>query len=206
MKRIGITGQIGAGKSYVGSLLRSRNFCVLDADLACHELYRNSKELRAEITHEFGSEALTPEGINRQFFADLIFKDAGARLRLENLVYPRLVRYTLDFFRDCESNCPAACNDGKAFVEAALFESVPDLVKHLDEIWVVTASAEVRLKRLVENRGLSPEDASRRMELQKSKDCPECWLKLFPGKKIHFIDNAGEQGLPQLPFSQFLSL
>lgn len=192
MKKIGITGQIGAGKSYVGSLLRSRGFSVLDADLACHELYRNSKELRAEISREFGSDALTPEGINRQFFADLIFKDAGARLRLENLVYPHLVRYTLDFFRDCESNCLAACNDGKAFVEAALFESVPDLVKHLDEIWVVTAPAEVRLKRLVENRGLSPEDASRRMELQKSKDDPDCWLKLFPGKVLRFIENNGK--------------
>ena len=49
MVKIGITGSIGSGKSFVGELLRERGFRVLDADRQVHELYRDSKELRAKL-------------------------------------------------------------------------------------------------------------------------------------------------------------
>jgi len=183
MKKIGITGQIGAGKSYIGSLLRNRGFKVMDSDAACHELYRENQELRDEIAQEFGQSALMDDGINRKFFADLIFRDSGARIRLEKIVYPHLVRHTQKFLEDC------AASD--VFVEAALFENVPELVKILDEIWVVTAPEDVRRSRLVEKRGLTLEDANRRLELQKTKDDTQTWRHLFEGKKIRFINNDG---------------
>lgn len=172
---IGITGQIGAGKSFVGQMLRERGFKVLDADLAVHELYRDSKDLRQAIALEFGAEALTADGVNRKFIADLIFKDESARKRLEALVYPALTEYVVLQNPD--------------YVEAALFENVPEMVALLDSLWVVTASEETRYNRLVGKRGLSPEDASRRMELQREKNDPENWKKLFPGKEIRFIEN-----------------
>lgn len=176
---IGITGQIGAGKSFVGHKLRERKFRVIDADLAVHQLYRDNQDLRAAVAEEFGPDALTESGVNRKFFADLIFKDAGARVRLENLVYPVLTAYLL--------------KENPAFVEAALFENVPAMVEHLSEIWVVTAPAEIRLKRLMEKRNFTLDDARRRMELQQAKDCEECWRKLFPGKVLHFINNDGDE-------------
>ena len=46
MKRIGITGGIGAGKSLAGKLLRNRGYQVLDADKTVHDLYRDCNELR----------------------------------------------------------------------------------------------------------------------------------------------------------------
>lgn len=174
---IGITGQIGAGKSFVGQMLRDRGFKVVDADLAVHELYRDCKELRDSIAAEFGPEALTTDGVNRKLIADLIFKDETARKRLENLVYPKLAEFV------------AAQNPD--YVEAALFENVPDMVSLLDSLWVVVASEKIRFDRLVNLRGLSAEDAKRRMDLQREKNDLENWMKIFPGKEIRFIENNG---------------
>lgn len=181
---IGITGQIGAGKSFVGRILRERNIRVIDADLAVHQLYRDNQELRSSIAGEFGPEALSDSGVNRKFFADLIFKDECARARLENLVYPVLTSYLIQ--------------ENPAFVEAALLENVPALVEHLSEIWVVMASAEVRFLRLVKNRGMNEDDVRRRMDLQKFKDSEDAWRKLFPNKSLRFIDNSSVDTLSNL--------
>ena len=176
---IGITGSIGAGKSLVGRILRDQKIRVIDADVAVHHLYRDDQSLRAAIAREFGEDMLTEKGISRSRMADLIFKDASARKRLEALVYPTLTAYLL--------------RANPAFIEAALFENVPELVEHLDEIWVVTATEEVRLKRLVENRGFTEEDARRRIELQRSRDSKNYWKELFPKINVRFIDNSSDE-------------
>ena len=176
---IGITGSIGAGKSLVGRLLRDRHIRVIDADVAVHHLYRDNVGLRAAIAKEFGDDILTEKGICRSRMANLIFGDPSARTRLESLVYPVLTEYLL--------------RENPAFVEAALFENVPELVEHLDEIWVVTASEEVRLKRLVEKRDFTEEDARRRIELQRPRDSETSWLQRFPGKTVRFIDNSQDE-------------
>ena len=75
MKKVGITGSIGAGKSFVGSLLRNRGFRVLDADVAVHDLYRENAALRGELAENFGEECLTPSGVNRDYFIRKIFSD-----------------------------------------------------------------------------------------------------------------------------------
>lgn len=175
----GITGTIGAGKSLVGRILRDRKIRVIDADVAVHHLYRDNKALRAAIAKEFGEDMLTEKGISRSRMANLVFSDPTARKRLEALVYPALTEYLLRASPD--------------FVEAALFENVPELVSRLDEIWVVSAAREVRRNRLIENRGFSEEDAERRIELQSVKDSEEEWVRLFPGKKLRFIDNSGDE-------------
>ena len=175
----GITGTIGAGKSLVGRILRDKKIRVIDADVAVHHLYRDNKALRAAIAKEFGEDMLTEKGISRSRMANLVFSDPTARKRLEALVYPALTEYLLRANPD--------------FVEAALFENVPELVSRLDEIWVVSAAREVRKNRLIENRGFSEVDAERRIELQSAKDSEEEWVRLFPGKKLCFIDNSGDE-------------
>ena len=67
---------------------------------------------------------------------------------------------------------------------------MPKLVERLDEIWVVTAAEDVRLRRLMEKRGFNEEDARRRIELQRSRDSEAYWRNLFPGKELRFIDNS----------------
>ena len=156
MERIGITGTIGSGKSSVGVILRGRGFPVLDADACVHELYRDCAELRGKLAAEFGEECLTPDGVDRSFFAARVFTDVASREKLESLVYPYLTDAVGDFF---------AANPGPVFLEAAVLHKVPAIVALLDGVWLVDAPATVRLERL-QQRGLSREDAKRRIEAQ----------------------------------------
>ena len=183
MVKIGITGSIGAGKSFVGELLREKNFQVLDADRKVHELYRDSQALRQELADYFGKDCLTPKGVNSALIADKVFADASAREMLEKIVYPYLTESVKKFFDEGE---PAVCK----FVEAALFSRAPELVEMLDEIWIVGAPEEVRLRRLV-SRGLSEADAMRRIKNQQGACAPE----LFPGKKIHALTNDADRSM-----------
>jgi dephospho-CoA kinase len=124
--------------------------------------------------------------------ADRIFAEASAREKLEQIVYPYLTRAVDAFFNaECAGDAKCAANagvKGARFVEAALFSRAPSLVEMLDEIWIVDAPENVRLQRLVV-RGLSENDAARRIENQRGACAPE----LFPGKLIRAITNDGDR-------------
>ena len=172
---IGITGQIGAGKSFIGEQLRKKGLKVLDADKAVHKLYCTDNHLRSFIKETFGEAALTKTGVDRNFLADIIFRDEQKRTLLESFLYPILI----DFI----------CKENPDYVEVALLEKTPELIKKLDEIWVVTAPEQTRMKRLVEKRQMTTEDALRRIKAQTGKDTNEDWIRLFEGCKIKFIPN-----------------
>ncbi len=176
-KHIGITGTIGSGKSAVGEILRRRGLPVLDADACVHSLYRDCAALREQLAAAFGPECLTADGVNRKFFAELIFKDGSARERLESIVYPYLTDAVREFF---------AANPGEAYLEAALLHRIPEVVELLDQVWLVDAPAKVRLERL-HQRGLSREDAKRRIETQ--GDIAALWAGC--GIPVVKIENAG---------------
>lgn len=161
MKRIGITGSIGAGKSTVGEWLREQGFAVLDCDAEVHRLYASNASLRGELAKKFGKSVLTADGVSREYLADIVFKDSEKRSLLESIVYPYLEKSIGNFFATS-----ASANDSRAFIEAALLFKVPNTLAKLDEVWNVDASEDVRLERLVK-RGLNREDAKRRIELQK---------------------------------------
>ena len=200
MLKIGITGSIGAGKSFVGGLLRERGFQVLDADRKVHELYRDCTELRAELANFFGEDCLTPTGVNSVMIADRIFADASAREKLEQIVYPYLTRAVELFFAaDAENAANVAAADSAKFVEAALFSRAPSLVEMLDEIWIVDAPENVRLQRLVV-RGLSESDAARRIENQRGACAPE----LFQGKRIRLLTNDGDRSCVEMQLEEML--
>ncbi len=179
MKRIGITGSIGAGKSFVGALLRQRGFLVLDADKAVHELYRDNQDLRKKLAAKFGEQCLTETGVNRKYLADLIFKSEGERLELESTVYPFLTEYVRSFL--------SSSLEGEKirFVEAALFTRTPEILAMLDEVWIVNAPEDVRHRRLVA-RGLISADAHRRIVNQRGV----CDAKLFPASKVRVLENS----------------
>ena len=193
MRKIGITGTIGAGKSFVSSLLRERGYTVLDTDSKVHELYRDCKELRAELAEAFGPECLAESGVNRAFFVERAFSDSSIREKLEQLVYPYLTQAVLAFFGEpAESSAGNEAPAGQPrFLEAALLSRVPEIVGMLDEIWIVDAPEGTRLERLVA-RGMAPEDAKRRTLDQAGI----CDAARFPGKTLHKIENSeGTQSL-----------
>lgn len=188
--KIGITGSIGSGKSLVCNCLRAQGFSVLDSDGKVHDLYKGNSKLRAELSKAFGEDCLTSEGVNRKFIADLIFENSHAREKLESIVYPYLTESVSEFLerpglrsQDIPNILPSL-----RFVEAALLNRTPEIVNMLDEIWIVDAPEDVRLKRLV-LRGLDETDAKRRMENQRGNLNGDS----FKGKAVRNIENAGSK-------------
>jgi dephospho-CoA kinase len=180
MKKIGICGKIGSGKSAVGVLLAEKGAFVLDLDVEMHKLYAESEELRKKISERFGAICVQNGAVDRAALASQVFKDPKSLQDLEKIVYPLLQKDAENKFERAENseNPPKI-----AAVEGALLFKWPEFSKNLAEIWVVQAPDDVRLERL-QKRGLSKEDALRRMQIQALDPLP-------PNDHYEYIDNWG---------------
>jgi dephospho-CoA kinase len=161
---LGLTGGFGAGKTTVARLLAARGARVLDADRIVRELYAGG-ELPARIARSFGTEVLAADGsIERGRLAEIVFASDAARRELEQMVHPAVrvvIEETLDRWREEGFR-------GIVVVEAALLVETEHAYP-LDALVVVTAAEGTRLRRLAA-RGVSPEQARRRMAAQASDE------------------------------------
>lgn len=180
MKTIGICGKIGSGKSAVGVFLEELGAFVLDLDREMHSLYETSETLRGKVAERFGAECLLNGAVNRAALASRVFREPSSLSDLERMVYPLLRERVEGKLKRAEIS---ASPPVLAAVEGALLFKWPEFSKGLSEIWVVEAPEAVRLERLLA-RGLSKEDALRRMEVQES-------IPLPPNGRYERIDNSG---------------
>lgn len=157
MKVIGLTGNIGCGKSTVAGMLRDAGAATIDADAVAREIRHNDAEARAEIQRRFG----TYEAAD---LARVVFADADALADLEAILHPRVrgaIRARLAEL--AEAGVEVAC------VEVIkLFES--PLADACDEIWVVRCDEADAIRRLAESRGMDAGGARRRLAHQSPQD------------------------------------
>ena len=91
MTVLGLTGGIGMGKSTAAELLRARDIPVIDTDDLARQLVEPGQPALVEIATHFGSELIGPDGqLRRKELARKVFTDPSARLRLENILHPRI--------------------------------------------------------------------------------------------------------------------
>jgi dephospho-CoA kinase len=160
MKIIGLTGNIGSGKSSVSRILEELGAACIDADKVGHEIYAPGTPGWKELVETFGPEIVSPEGtIDRQKLSRIVFKNPEASDRLNKILHPRIRR-------EVENRLNKLRRQGKkvGVIEATLlieagWTDIPD------ELWVVTAPEEVTLKRLKE-RGMSEPEALARLAAQ----------------------------------------
>jgi dephospho-CoA kinase len=158
MRRIGLTGGIGSGKSTVSALLAERGAVVVDADLIAREVVEPGTPGLAAVVEAFGTDVLGADGsLDRPALAAVVFADPAARRRLDGIVHP-LVRARA-------SELEAAAPPG-----AVVVHDVPLLVEtgqagRFDLVLVVAADVETRVARLV-RRGLTEDDARARIAAQ----------------------------------------
>lgn len=161
MKRIGLTGGIGSGKSTVAAILAEHGFPIIDADKIAREVVEPGQPALAELALTFGEDILNEDGsLNRQALANVAFLNEENRQALNNITHPRINARTEELFAEAEA----------AGKEAAVWD-MPLLVDQgyqdrVDIVIVVDVDAETRLKRLVESRGLDEADARRRIASQ----------------------------------------
>lgn len=146
MKKVGITGGIGSGKSIVCDIFRLLGIPVYPADAHAKRLMEESPDLRASLKATFGDKVYKEdETLDRQYLAGIVFHDATKLEQLNQLVHPAVVRdyaqWVLQF-----PNAPYTLREA-----AILFES--GTWKDLDAILLVDAPEEMRIKRVMSRDG-----------------------------------------------------
>ncbi|MDR1450424.1 MAG: dephospho-CoA kinase [Propionibacteriaceae bacterium] len=164
MRRIGLTGPIAAGKSVAAARLRVLGAVVIDHDELARAVLDPGTPGQAEVRAAFGEGVIAPDGTtNRAALGRLVFADAAARARLEEIIHPRVRAQAARL----EAAAAAA---GRPFV----VHDVPVLVEtgqqgQFDAVLVVDAPDELRLRRLTGERGLEASEARRRLAAQATR-------------------------------------
>ncbi|MGI8747252.1 MAG: dephospho-CoA kinase [Deinococcus sp.] len=151
IRRLGLTGSIGAGKSTAARLLRARGLTVLDADEAARELGRDPGVL-AEVGSALGAEYLREGQLDRPRLAALVFADPASRQRLNGILHPRVRARMAELERE-------AAGRGERWVVQdvpLLFEG--DGWRQMDATLVIDAPLELRQRRVQERSGLPAAD------------------------------------------------
>lgn len=162
MTIIGLTGPSAAGKDEVVKLFRRRGATIIDADRLAHQLYSSQTPLWRELVQAFGSKILARGGeINRKKLAELVFTDKKNIQLLNKLVHPRLKEKIVQLIASYQSSCQLIVINAAVLQEIGLLESI-------DQVLVVLAPKETRLKRMLRS-GLSRAEAFRRIGAQRGQ-------------------------------------
>jgi len=204
--RIGLTGNIACGKSTVLRELKRLGAATLDADQVAHRAMRRGTAVYRAVVAAFGEDILGPEGeIDRRTLGKIVFADPAALARLEAIVHPAVLAYTGEWLENVREE--VAVIDAIKLFEAGIAE-------RCDEVWVVICPQEEQLRRLVEYRGLSREEALLRIHAQPPQEekaaradevidnsgTPEetlaqvraAWARMQKRRRGHFSDSRGE--------------
>lgn len=174
---LGLTGGIGSGKSSVSRLLAQHGAVVIDADVVAREVVAPGTPGLAAVLEEFGQDVALPDGsLDREALGQLVFADDEARGRLNAILHPLIGARTAELWAQAEG-ADVLVHDVPLLVEAGLQDSY-------DQVIVVDVPPEVQLDRLVRLRGMSMEDAQRRIAAQAPRE-----VRLAAATEV--IDNSG---------------
>lgn len=161
MKKVGITGNIGSGKSYVCKLFEALGIPVFYSDDETKKLYLipSVKEL---IVNRFGQEVYFDDGtLNRKLLSYHLFKNEEAMRFIESVLYPAL--------NQCfDQWCKQQKSPYVLYESAILFEK--NYGKYFDKIIFVSAPEDIRLQRVMQRDDCSEENVRSRMRLQLNED------------------------------------
>jgi dephospho-CoA kinase len=162
MLKVGLTGSIAVGKSYVCEVFGELGAFVLDADLTARQVVEPYTQGWNLIVKNFGTEILHPDGsINRAKLGQIVFSDESKRLLLNSIVHPLIIEAQNEWLKECERKNP----DGIAIIEAALMIESGSWVR-FDKIIMVWCEPSVQLDRLMKRDNLTEEEALKRIRAQ----------------------------------------
>jgi dephospho-CoA kinase len=162
MLRVGLTGSIGVGKSFVASVFEELGAHVLDADQTAREVVMPGTPGLKAVTEAFGEEILNGDGtLNRKQLGALVFAEEEKRQQLNALLHPFIIARQDEILRAWEAGDP----DGIGIVDAALMIESGGY-RRFDKLIVVHCRPEVQLERLMLRDKLSRDEAQRRIDSQ----------------------------------------
>ena len=159
MLKIGITGNIGSGKTTVSKVFEILGVPVFYADDAAKKVMTHDPVLVRQLIDAFGAGSFFIDGtLNRKHIADIVFKDETQLQLLNSLVHPAVFRAFDQWVAD-RKNVPYVLKEA-----ALLFES--DSYKMCDQTILVTAPLDIRINRVMQRDGLQRTDILNRESKQ----------------------------------------
>ena len=180
MKVIGLTGGIGSGKSTVSEYLKIKNISIIDADAISREIVIPGSKMSAldELVNAFGPSILSNDGtLDRKKLASKAFSTKENKELLDTIMLGKIVSIILKRIEEAKM-----LDLMQVVIDAPLlFEA--DLAQYCDEIWVVDASDEVRINRVMSRDGATKEEVIARINTQTTTEEKKL-------KATHILDNS----------------
>lgn len=165
MKKIGLTGGIGSGKSTVAKLLAEHGYVVVDADKIAREIMEPGSPVLDDVAAAFGDDLINEDGsLDRGELARRAFVDKQSTEKLNSITHPAIRAESERRFAAAEAaGEPAVVYDMPLLVELGMH-------RDMDLTVVVDVDAEERVRRLTDSRGLDEADARARIAQQIDAD------------------------------------
>ena len=178
---VGLTGNIGSGKSTVARLFAECGAAVIDADVLAREATRDPDVLR-EIAATFGDELVKEGKLDRAKLAEVVFNAPEARAKLNAIIHPRVGRERtarVSALTALESPPKVIIHDVPLLFEVGLDAE-------MDKTVVVDAPLDIRVARVVQRSGLTPEEV-------RSRDAAQLPLSEKVNRADFVVDNRGDE-------------
>ncbi|WP_270646474.1 dephospho-CoA kinase [Paeniclostridium hominis] len=176
---VGLTGNIGCGKSSLSEILRQNSIDVIDADIISREIMDN-KSLLTEIFNSFGEQIKREDGsLDRKKLGSIVFANDEKLIKLNNITHPAIKKEIKKRIEDIKAN-----NRNIVIVDAALLVE-GNFLDLVDKLIVITCDEKTQIDRIVSRDNFTREEAISRIKSQMSQD-----EKLKFGDYI--IDNSGD--------------
>jgi dephospho-CoA kinase len=166
MLKVGLTGSIAVGKSYVVSVLAELGCVTFDADQVAHSVMEPGRPAYADIAREFGGGVFARDrSIDRQKLGAVVFADESRRLRLNEIVHPRVIEEQNRLLQEAEAKNP----DAIAVIDAALMIESGGY-KRFDKVIVAYCDRQTQIDRLMKRNQITRDDAERRLAAQMTSE------------------------------------
>lgn len=163
MHKIGLTGGICTGKTFVLDLLKKMNCYTVRADeIAKNIIFSGDSEISKEIIEVFGEDIYDKEkGIDKEKFTKILFEEPEKRHFINDIVHPLVTQERNKIFNDLKET---GVYDFFIYESALLVEA--GTYRDFEKIIVVYTTVEEQIKRLISRDGISQEDAEKRIKAQ----------------------------------------
>ena len=148
MKSLGITGNIGTGKSSVLDILKNKGIQTFDLDNVAKNLYKSNISINKKVLDVFPSVSSAENQINTKKLGDLVFNNKDKLNILQKIIWPEVEKFIKDkivFSQDL------IVFEGAVIIEAGWH-------KLFDNIWLISTEVELSKKRVMKQRNMSEED------------------------------------------------
>ena len=157
MLKIGITGGIGSGKSYVCQILEKMGYAIFYSDLEAKKLMIQNKELIQQIKRIIGEHAYLDNELNKPIIRNFLFQNEVNKEKLNDLIHPFV-------YQEFEKWASSMKKEIVFNESALLFET--ESYKRFDKTILVTAPEEIRIQRLIRRDSLNVEEIKKRFNAQ----------------------------------------